>query len=138
MKLMMALFFFGLIGSVASADSNTIKFGRDLCKVVSFRNSTHEACDNWVIENNEKTFYPIALNVCVNFNEGPSSRIANCFERAALWTKNQDLRDQVELCVARNGNYNPRAECLRDLFVRKNAQEASTAGGQSGKSSTAR
>ncbi|MGZ3769779.1 MAG: hypothetical protein ACXVCP_09070 [Bdellovibrio sp.] len=109
-----------LVGNFAFADANTIKYGRDLCENVTFRTQTQEACENWVIENSNNNIYSIALNVCVRFNEGPSSRLSDCFFRASRWITNQEIKDQADLCVARNGNYNPRAECLRGLFFKKN------------------
>jgi len=109
-----------LIGYFAQADSNIIKYGRDLCDKVSFRTPTQKACEDWVIDHSDSNPFSVALNVCVGYNEGPSSRVVECFERASQWLTNQDIKDQIELCASRNGNYVPRAECLRGLFTKKN------------------
>ncbi|HWU43888.1 MAG TPA: hypothetical protein VN132_10640 [Bdellovibrio sp.] len=111
-----------LAGNFARADANTIKYGRDLCEKVTFRNPARRACENWVIDNSDENVYSVALNICVGFNEGPSARSSSCFYRASQWIDNQEIKDQADLCVARNGNYNPRAECLQELFVRKNME----------------
>lgn len=107
-------------GYLAHADTNTIKYGIDLCENVSFRRSGMAACQNWVIDNSDSNIYSVAVNVCVGFNQGPSVRTADCFERAAQWIPNQSLRDQVDLCAARNPNYVLRAQCLRRVFAEKN------------------
>ena len=111
-----------ITGVSAHADSNTIKYGRNLCEVVSFRDSTQRACEDWVIDNSSNSIYSVALNVCVSYNQGPASRSSECFDQAAQWITDQLLKDQNELCSARNGNYNPRAECQRGVFVRKNKE----------------
>lgn len=126
-----------LVGNFAFADANTIKYGRDLCENVTFRTPTQRACENWVIENSDNNVYSVALNVCVGFNEGPASRPSDCFYRASRWINSQDIKDQADLCVARNGNYNPRAECLRALFFRKNMEVTKAAQPRQGTASQA-
>lgn len=120
MKIMVFFLVLFLTGVFAQADSSTVKYGRDICEVVSAKNSTLVACENWVIENSDNNPYSVALNVCEGFNEGLASRASECFTQASKWITDENIKDQTELCEARHGNYVPRSECLKNLFSKKN------------------
>ncbi len=119
-----------LAGSFAFSDTHIINYGYDLCDIVTFTKSTKKECIDWVTNNSDRNIYSVALNVCVGFNNGPSSRSANCFFRASLWSENQEFRKQADRCEKENGNHLPRTECLNKLFFDKNNEVTKAVQGQ--------